>query len=67
MKLAIVSRAGVVHRVFADGSTCSDARGKRQVEVSLNQCLVFRLQPCGGGCWPAWDSYHKAVRTGRLP
>lgn len=65
MKLAIVSRAGAVHRVYNDGRTCREAMGRRQVEVTLNQCLVHKLPGCGW-CWPNQETYVHAVHTGRI-
>lgn len=65
MKLCIVSRLGTVHRVYADGRTCREAAGRRQVEVNLNQCLVYRLVSCTN-CWPHRETYVHAVATGRF-
>ena len=61
MSLVVVDRLGLVHRVFADGRTCSTVRGALQRrEVNVKQIHVYKLGACSM-CFPSPYDYERMV------
>ena len=61
MSLVVVDRLGLVHRVFADGRTCSTVRGALQRrEVNVKQIHVYKLGGCPM-CFQSTNDFERMV------